>query len=61
VLNSSTSAVDRVFGTRSDQTKEYKIGVCCFSSKHPALRSKTKELLAWSQGYCVWVERRVYM
>ena len=33
----TTSAVDRVFEPRSDQTKDYKIGVCCFSAKQEAL------------------------
>ena len=27
-------AVDHGFKSRSDQTKDYKIGVCCFFSKH---------------------------
>jgi hypothetical protein len=31
------SAVDRGFEPRSGQTKEYKIGICCFSAKHAAL------------------------
>jgi len=25
------------------QTKDYKIGICCFSTKHAALRRKSKE------------------
>ena len=36
------SAVDRGFEPRSDQTKDYKIGICCFSGKHAALRRKSK-------------------
>ena len=32
------SEVDRGFEPRSCQTKEYKIGICCFSPKHAALR-----------------------
>ena len=35
-------AVDRVFESRSGQTKYYKIGICCFSAKHAAYRRKTK-------------------
>ena len=31
---------------RSDQIKDYKIGICCFSAKHTALRSKNKDWLA---------------
>jgi hypothetical protein len=26
-----------------DQTKDYKIGICCFSAKHAALRGKSKD------------------
>jgi hypothetical protein len=28
-----SSAIDRGFEPRSDQTKEYEIGICCFSAK----------------------------
>ena len=31
-----SSAVDREFEHRSGQTKNYKIGICCFSAKHAA-------------------------
>ena len=34
---------------RSGQTKVYKIGICCFSTKHAALRRKSKDWLAWNQ------------
>ena len=36
-------AVDHGFEPRSDQTKNYKIVICCFSAKHVALRSKIKD------------------
>ena len=39
------SAVDRGFEPRSGLTKDYKIGMCCFSAKHVALRSKSKDWL----------------
>jgi len=42
----ASSAVDRGFGPRSGKTKDYKIGICCFSAKHAALRSKSKDWLA---------------
>jgi hypothetical protein len=48
VLASST--VDRGFEPRSGQTKDYKIGICCFSAKHAALRSKNKDWLAQNQN-----------
>jgi hypothetical protein len=47
VLASST--VDRGFEPRSRQTKDYKIGICCFSAKHAALRKKSKNWLARNQ------------
>jgi hypothetical protein len=31
------------------QTKDYKIGIYCFSTKHAALRRKTKDWLALNQ------------
>jgi hypothetical protein len=39
----ASSVVDRGFKPRSGQTKDYKIGICCFSTKHAALRRKSKE------------------
>ena len=41
-----SSVVDRRFETRSGQNKVYKIGICCFSTKHTALRRKSKDWLA---------------
>jgi len=32
----SSSAVDREFESRSSRTKDYEIGICCFSAKHAA-------------------------
>jgi hypothetical protein len=40
-----SSAVDREFEPRSGETKDYKIGICCFSAKYAALRRKSKD---WS-------------
>ena len=40
-----SSAVDRGFEPRSGQTKDFKIGICCFSAKHAALRRKSKDQL----------------
>ena len=45
----ASSAVDRGFEPRSDQTKDYKIGICCFSAKHEALRRKSKDWLVRNQ------------
>ena len=46
----ASSAVDRGFEPRSGQTKDYKIGICCFSAKHTALRRKSKDWLGWNQN-----------
>ena len=48
-LTSSVHVVDREFEPRSGQTKDYKIGICCFSAKHAALRRKSKDWLARNQ------------
>ena len=41
----ASSAVDRGFEPWSCRTKDDKIGICCFSAKHAALRSKSKDWL----------------
>jgi hypothetical protein len=45
----TSSIVDREFEPRSCQTNDYKIGICCFSAKHAAIRRKSKDWLAWNQ------------
>jgi hypothetical protein len=42
----ASSAVGHGFEPRSDQTKDYKFGICCFSAKNAALRRKSKDWLA---------------
>ena len=37
------SAVDRGFDPRSGQSKDYEIGICCFSTKYATLRRKGKD------------------
>ena len=46
----AASAVDRGFEPLLGQTKDYEIGICCFSSKHAALRRKIKDWLARNQN-----------
>jgi len=46
----ASSAADRGFEPRSSQTKDYKIGTCCFSAMHAALRRKSKDWLARNQN-----------
>ena len=45
----TSGAVDCEFEPRSGKTKDYKIGICCFSLKHAALRKKSKDWLARNQ------------
>jgi hypothetical protein len=46
----TSSVVDRGLEPLSGQTKDYKIGICCFSTKHAALRRKSKDWLARNQN-----------
>ena len=46
----ASSAVNRRFEHRSGQTKDYKIGMCCFSAKHTALKRKSKDWFDRNQG-----------
>ena len=46
----ASSVVDRGFEPRSGQIKDYKNGICCFSAKHAALRSKSKDWVARNQN-----------
>ncbi len=45
----ASSVVGLWLEPRSGQTKEYEIGICCFSAKHAALRKKNKDLLDRNQ------------
>ena len=45
----ASSAVGHGFKPRSGQIKHNKIGICCFSAKHVALRRKSKDWLAPNQ------------
>jgi hypothetical protein len=48
------SEVDCGFETWSGQTKDYKIGICCFSDKHTVLRRNSKDWLVWNQNNVFW-------
>ena len=39
----TSSVVDHGLEPRLGQTKDYNIGICCFSAKHTALRKKSKD------------------
>jgi hypothetical protein len=45
----ASSVVNRGFEFRSGQTKDYAICIACFSTKHTALRGKSKDWLARNQ------------
>jgi hypothetical protein len=57
----ASSAVDRGYEPRSDQTKEYKIVICCFSAKNAELRRKSKDWLARSgDNVSEWCDMSVH-
>ena len=57
----ASSAVDRGFEPRWGQMKDYKISICCFRTKHTALRSKRKDCLTLNRDNVSRVELYVYM
>jgi hypothetical protein len=48
-MSLASSGVDRGFEPRSVQTKDYTIGICCFSAEDAPLRSKSKYWLIRNQ------------
>ena len=38
----ASSVIDRRLESRSGQSKDYEIGICCFSAKQAVLRGKSK-------------------
>ena len=46
----ASSATESGFEAQSYQTKDYKIGICCFNAKHAALQRKSKDWLARNQN-----------
>jgi len=61
-----SSAVDRGFEPQSAQIKDYKIGICCFSANHAALRRKSKDWLTQNQDNVsergdMSIHRRLFM
>jgi hypothetical protein len=38
----ASSVIDRGLESRSGQSKDYEIGICCFSAKQAVLRRKSK-------------------
>ena len=57
----SSSAVDCGFKPQLGQIKDYKIGICCFSAKHAALRRKSKGWLARNEDNVTdWGDMSIY-
>ena len=51
IVSVLTSSVEgRGLYPRPGQTKDIKIGICCFSAKHAALMSKSKDWSGQSQN-----------
>jgi hypothetical protein len=46
----TSSAINCGYEPQSGQTKEYQIGICCFSAKKASLRRKSKDWLALNQN-----------
>ena len=46
VSGSISTTIDHGFGPQLSQTKDYEIGICCFSTKHTTFLSKSKDYLA---------------
>jgi hypothetical protein len=46
----ASNVVDSEFEPRSGQVKDYKIGICCFSAKHAAVKRKSKDWFGSESG-----------
>ena len=46
----ASSVVGHGFEFRSGHTKDYEMGICCFSAKHAVLRRKSTDWLARNQN-----------
>jgi hypothetical protein len=53
----ASSAVDRGFEPRLGQTKDYKIGICCFSAKNAVLRERAKTSRHGIRIMCVGLDQ----
>ena len=55
------SDIDRGVKPMLGQTKDYKTGICCFSARHAALRSKSNDWLALNHdNMCEWSDMSIY-
>ena len=53
----ASGAVDRGFEPRTNQAKDYEIGMCCFPDKYTVLRRKSKDWVARNRDN---VRRKIY-
>ena len=44
------SVGDCGFESQAGHTEDYEIGICCFSARHAALMSNSKDWLSWNQN-----------
>ena len=56
----TSSAIDCWLEPRSGQTKDYEIGMCCFFTKHAALRRKSRQITINNEIFnlelkCQWI------
>jgi hypothetical protein len=57
----ASNVVYRGFESWSGQTKDNKIGICCFSAKHAALRIKSKDCLGRNQdNVSEWADMSIH-
>ena len=57
----ASSAIDRGFEPWSGQTKNYEFGICCFSTKHAALRRRSDNWLGRNQNNVLeWSDMSIY-
>ena len=55
------SVVDHEFESRSSQTIDYNIDICCFSVKHTSLKRKSRDWLLGYQGNVYkWTDMSTY-
>ena len=43
------------FEPQPGHTLEHEIGICCFSTKHPVLKGKSKDLIGSESGLLLWL------
>ena len=52
----ASNAIDRAFESKSDQTKDYIIGIWCFSNKHTSLRIVEIGIMCSNEATCLPVD-----